>query len=146
MEPLLNGVEIDRPLNAMTMTADLHRFFGSFKWYLEEDVHQPEPHAYMFKDSPGVRMRVNPILRPRNEKERVKFVSANNADLPEPGLIALHRACAKILGLSGAGEYIEKLLRDDETIRLGTCMQQLEQGRLDLGGMILRRLALVEIP
>jgi len=42
VERLLNGVEIDRPFNAMTMTVDLHQSFGALKWYLEEDSHQPE--------------------------------------------------------------------------------------------------------
>jgi hypothetical protein len=99
-------------------------------------------HAYLFKGSPRVRLRVNPIFRPRNERGQVQFVSTNNADLPEPGLIALHRACAKILGLSGAGEYIEKLLRDDEKFRLGSCVQEeLGRGEVDLPRMISLRLA-----
>ncbi|KAH0548328.1 hypothetical protein GP486_007985 [Trichoglossum hirsutum] len=141
MEHLLNGVEIDRPFNAMTLTADLHRSFGNLRWYLEEDSHQPKQHTYLFKDSPGVRARVNPMFRPRDEGERVQFVSANNTDLPEPGLLSLHRACARILGLSGAGEYIDKLLRDDEKNRLGRCVPQLEQGQLDLAGIVSWRLA-----
>jgi HNH endonuclease len=42
MEQHLNGVDIDRPFNAMTMTTDLHWSFGNLKWYLEEDTIQPE--------------------------------------------------------------------------------------------------------
>ncbi|KAH0562537.1 hypothetical protein GP486_002777, partial [Trichoglossum hirsutum] len=114
MEQRLNGVEIDRPFNAMTMTADLHSSFGSLGWYLEEDSIQPEPHAYIFKESPGTHLFLNRIFRPKTEQQRVRFVSANGTELPDPGLIALHRACAKILGMSGAGKYIERLLRDDE--------------------------------
>jgi hypothetical protein len=33
-------------------------------------------------------------------------------DPPSPRLLAIHRACAFILYLSGAGDYIGKILRD----------------------------------
>ncbi|KAI9762884.1 MAG: hypothetical protein M1840_001117 [Geoglossum simile] len=36
-ERLLDGVEIDRPFNAMTLAADLHPSFGQLRWYLEEE-------------------------------------------------------------------------------------------------------------
>ena len=82
------------------------------------------------------------MLRPQNERGRIQFASADNTDLPDPGLIALHRACANILGISGAGEYIDKLLRDDENVCLERCGEELEQGTLDLAGMVARGLAL----
>ncbi|KAH0537051.1 hypothetical protein FGG08_006121 [Glutinoglossum americanum] len=139
MEPLLNGVEIDRPFNAMTLTPDLHQAFGKLEWYLEED--STEPHAYFFKDSPGVHLPANAMMRPKNDRERVKFISADNTDLPEPGLLRLHAACAMILGMSGAGDYIEKLLRDEESIRSGRCGKELERGDLSLAAMVEWRLA-----
>jgi hypothetical protein len=63
------------------------------------------------------------------------------ADLPDRGLLALHRACAIILGLSGAGEYIDKVLREDEGVRQGRC-EELEMGALNLGALVSWRLAL----
>lgn len=35
-------------------------------------------------------------------------------DTPSPRLLAIHRAIAHILHLSGAGEYIDRILRDFE--------------------------------
>lgn len=32
--------------------------------------------------------------------------------VPDPRLLKFHRACCLILNMSGAGEYVEKLLRD----------------------------------
>lgn len=36
--------------------------------------------------------------------------------LPDSRYLALHAACARVAHLSGAGEYIEKVLRDIESI------------------------------
>ena len=41
-EQLLNGVEIDKPFNAMTLAVDLHKTFGRLEWYLEEDSLNPQ--------------------------------------------------------------------------------------------------------
>jgi hypothetical protein len=44
-----------------------------------------------------------------------------NHPLPHPRLLAIHAALAKILEISAAGEYVEKLLRDVEDI---TCLAE----------------------
>lgn len=36
--------------------------------------------------------------------------------VPDPRLLKFHRACCLILNMSGAGEYVEKLLRDMEDL------------------------------
>ncbi|KAI9765469.1 MAG: hypothetical protein M1839_005500 [Geoglossum umbratile] len=130
-ERLLDGVEIDKPFNAMTLVVELHHSFGQLRWYLEEE---PETHTYIFKKSPGRTAFIPSVFQPQNDRKRVQFVGRNQTDLPSPDLLALHRACAIILGLSGAGEYIDKILRDEETIRLGGC-EELELGKLDLVAM-----------
>ncbi|KAI9771423.1 MAG: hypothetical protein M1840_002043 [Geoglossum simile] len=144
-EQLLDGVEIDRPFNAMTLSVDLHKTFGGLEWYLEEDDIDPQPNAYIFKASPGRRRLIlNSIFWPQHPRRRVVFTGAgdNSIDLPDAGLLARHRACSIILGMSGAGDYIEKLLRDDEDVCLGNCVQELQQGKVNLGGMISWRLGL----
>lgn len=55
-------------------------------------------------------------------------------DPPSPRLLALHRAIAKILSLSGAGEYIDKLFQDLEETGVR------EDGSTDLGRLITYRL------
>jgi hypothetical protein len=48
---------------------------------------------------------------------RVTFVSYDGRyELPNPKLLEVHAAVARILHLTGAGEYIEKVLRDREDI------------------------------
>jgi hypothetical protein len=42
--------------------------------------------------------------------------AANNIPLPDPRYLALPAACASVAHLSGAGEYIDKVLRDIERI------------------------------
>ncbi|KAI9774096.1 MAG: hypothetical protein M1840_005189 [Geoglossum simile] len=137
-EQLLDGIGIDKPFNAMTLSLDLHRSFGNLKWYFDEE---PEPHAYIFKKTPGTRLFLFRVLRPQNQRGRVEFTSATMTDLPDRGLLALHRACALIVGLSGAGEYMDKVLRDSEDIRQGNC-ERLESGTLNLGALVSWRLAL----
>ena len=39
---------------------------------------------------------------------------AKKLPLPDPRYLALHAACARVAHLSGAGEYIDKALRDIE--------------------------------
>ncbi|KAI9768752.1 MAG: hypothetical protein M1839_003967 [Geoglossum umbratile] len=137
MEQTIDGVDIDKPINAMTLSTELHKAFGVFKFYLEETDNK---HTYIFKDTPGVRAPVTNFFRPQNKEGIVKFESATGVDLPERGLIALHRACAKIVGLSGAAEYIERLYRDEETMRLRNSDSLLAGGELDLGGLVFGRL------
>lgn len=36
--------------------------------------------------------------------------------VPDPRLLKFHRACCLILNMSGAGEYVENLLRDMEDL------------------------------
>jgi hypothetical protein len=49
--------------------------------------------------------------------DQVEFTSHHPAlPLPNPTYLALHAACAKVAHLSGAGEYIEKTMRDLEEI------------------------------
>ncbi|KAI9770223.1 MAG: hypothetical protein M1840_003380 [Geoglossum simile] len=65
-ERLLDGVEIDRPFNAMTLATELHYSFGQLRWYLEEE---PEAHTYIFKKSPGRTVFVPSKYRPQNERK-----------------------------------------------------------------------------
>ncbi|EFR04059.1 hypothetical protein MGYG_07065 [Nannizzia gypsea CBS 118893] len=62
------------------------------------------------------------------------FSQGKTIDPPSPRLLALHRAIAHILNLSGAGEYIDKLLRDLEEIGVQA------DGSTDLGRLITFRL------
>ena len=106
---LIDGVDIDRPINALTLTAGVHQLFGDFEIYFE-----PTPNA---QTSPTYTICVtepSPFL-PLFPTTRTLCESPNREiDLPSARLLAIHRAIALILHLSGAGEYIDHILRDME--------------------------------
>jgi hypothetical protein len=48
----------------------------------------------------------------------VTLISHPNLPAPDPRYLKLHAACAKVAHLSGAGEYIETIFRDMESMRV----------------------------
>ncbi|KAJ3575794.1 hypothetical protein NPX13_g3909 [Xylaria arbuscula] len=105
---LVEGTDIDRPRNALTLTRTLRSLFGDFQVFFEP-VSDLQPHNYR-TDSFYPRI----LLRdPAFPITRTLYLSKNRTiDPPSPRLLALHRAIAHILHLSAAGDYIDKLLRD----------------------------------
>jgi hypothetical protein len=57
--------------------------------------------------------------------------------LPSPDLLALHAACAQVAHLSGAGEYVDRILEDMEQIDVlahdGTSSDVLHHALMTLG-------------
>ncbi|KAJ5088428.1 hypothetical protein N7456_012044 [Penicillium angulare] len=98
---LINGPQIYSPINALSLTLEYHRLFSEFQIFFE---HTDTPH------------RAEPILRdPLFPVTRSLDLSPHNTiDQPSSRLLGVHRAIALIMGLSGAGEYIERILRDLE--------------------------------
>lgn len=123
---LIEGIDIDRPRNAMTLTQGLHQRFGNFDVYFEA-LSDSEPHTYridtflprfLFKDP------AFPVTR------TLYLTDDRNIDPPSPRLLAVHRAIAHILHLSAAGDYIDSLLEDIEK----TCVRQ--DGSTELGRLV----------
>ncbi|KAK1754159.1 hypothetical protein QBC47DRAFT_385899 [Echria macrotheca] len=105
---LIDGNNIDRPRNAMTVTHNLHRFFGDFEVFFE-----PVPgqlHTYQIRSflPSGIIRGLLPVTR------TFFLTESRSIDPPLPRLLALHRAIAHILHLSAAGAYIDKILDDME--------------------------------
>ncbi|KAJ5254038.1 hypothetical protein N7524_011218 [Penicillium chrysogenum] len=96
---LVNRPEIDSPINALTLTLDYHRLFGEFKIYFEPT-----------KSSPFLRDPLFPITR------SLTLSPYRTVDPLSSRLLGVHRAIALIMKLSGAGEYIERVLRDIEEL------------------------------
>ncbi|UZP37066.1 hypothetical protein NXS19_004882 [Fusarium pseudograminearum] len=101
---LIEGVDIDRPFNALTLTLGHHVSFGEFQVYFEP---VGEPHTY----------RIGTFLPPGLEEDvpvtRTLFLTEDRSiDPPSARLLAVHRAIAHILHLSAAGDYIDHILRD----------------------------------
>lgn len=106
---LIEGTDIDRPRNAMTLTHNLHLFFGDFQVFFEPVPDQP-PHTYRIGTFLS-RFTVGSVL----PVTRTLHLSDNRTvDPPSPRLLAIHSAVAHILHLSAAGEYIDRVLWDME--------------------------------
>ena len=107
---LIDGPKIDSPMNALTLTLDYHRQFGEFKIYFE---HTGTRHQYRIDSterSPFLRDPLLPVTR------SLTLNPHRTIDPPFPRLLGVHRAIALIMNLSGAGEYIERILRDMEEL------------------------------
>jgi len=105
---LIEGVEIDRPRNAITLTHDMHKFFGGFKIFFERVVDDDTPGTYEIQA-----FRLFLAARAHLPVRRTLF-SHPSIDPPSERLLALHSAIGHVLHLSGAGEYIDRILRNME--------------------------------
>ena len=124
---LIEGVDIDQPRNAISLTNTLHQSFGSFDLCFEAT---DTPHTYKIKSFlPSVATQHLPDTRSL-------FLSPDRTiDPPLPRFLAVHRAIAYILHLSAAGEYIDKILWDLEETGIRS------DGSTDLGRFVSLRLA-----
>ena len=124
----VEGTNIDRPYNALTLSVGLHRRFGNLEVYFEA---APEmEHTYTIKCTSPFQ-----IFRPRLPVTRELFITPHrNIEPPMPRLLAIHRACCLILHISGAGEYIDKVLRDMEESTARS------DGTTELGSLVNMRL------
>lgn len=125
---VIEGIDIDRPTNAITLTQNMHGLFGSFGIYFEP-VCDADPHTYRvesFLPSPA-HGRLLPITR------TLFLTDTRTIDPPSPRLLAIYRAITRILHLSAAGDYIDRILRDME----GTAQHVAEEdGSTDLGRLV----------
>ncbi|EER25929.1 hypothetical protein CPC735_043730 [Coccidioides posadasii C735 delta SOWgp] len=125
---LVDGINIDRPSNAISLTHDFHRHFGNFDVYFEPVADQE--HTYQIKSFlPSLALEGIPVTR------TLYLADDQSIDPPLPRLLAIHNAIAHILHLSGAGEYIDKILRDMEE----TGVQR--DGSTNLGRIVKLKLA-----
>ncbi|EQL29810.1 hypothetical protein BDFG_07621 [Blastomyces dermatitidis ATCC 26199] len=120
---LIDGVNIDRPFNAMSLTRDLHTHFGNFTVFFEAVPDQEHTYRIDTFLPPGILPDI-PVTR------ILYLINDRSIEPPSPRLLALHHAIARILHLSGAGEYIDNILRDMEE----TGIQ--EDGSTELGRMV----------
>lgn len=128
---VIEGCEIDRSFNAISLTPTLHNLFGDFQIFFES-VSTQQPHTYK------IRSYLPPLLLrdPTLPVTRELYLSEDRTiDPPLPRLLAIHTAIAHILHLSAAGEYIDRLLRDQEEIGVKA------DGSTELGRLVKLRLS-----
>lgn len=127
---LIEGVDIDRPRNAITLSHALHNLFGNFNIFFEP-VPDAEPHTYRiqsFLPTHFSRTLGLPITR------TLHLTPDRTVDPPSPRFLALHRAIAIILHLSAAGDWIDEVLRKAEQMGIQT------NGSTEIGRLVSLRL------
>ncbi|KAH7908572.1 hypothetical protein BJ138DRAFT_1157359 [Hygrophoropsis aurantiaca] len=103
----LNGTNVHRLENVITLEPDLHQAFDTLEiWFTPTG----DPHRYKLEG------RWLPFA---SQFPQYFTFTTNKPELPLPSrnYLALHATCAKVTHLSGAGAYIDKALRDLEEIR-----------------------------
>lgn len=126
----INGTDIDRPFNALTLTLNLHRAFGDFEVYFTSIRGREHTYEIGTFQRTGFAEVALPVVR------TLYLTEDRNIEPPSPRLLAVHRAIAHILHLSGAGRYIDHIVRsmDEQEAR--------SDGSTDLGSLVrLRALA-----
>lgn len=102
---LIEGNDIDRPRNAISLSHTYHHAFGNFEIFFEPVPSQE--HTYQIQTFlPRGFMPDLPVRR------TLFLTESRTIDPPLPRFLAIHRAIAYILHLSGAGAYIEKILEN----------------------------------
>jgi hypothetical protein len=128
---LIEGPNVDRPINAFTLTNEFHRLVGDFKIYFEPtlapDLSAETQHTYKIDSTQSLKSLRHPIL----PVTRTLYLTPDHIiDPPFPRLLAIYRACVFIFHLSGAGDYINKILRDMDEVDVK------KDGSTELGRLI----------
>lgn len=111
-------------MNALTLTLEYHQLFGAFEIYFE---HTGNPHEYKIQSTEPDSFLSNPLL----PITRTLTLSPDHTvDPPSQQLLAIHRAIAFIIKLSGVGRYLEDILDDLDEMNIR------EDGSTDLGPIL----------
>ncbi|KAI0760556.1 hypothetical protein C8Q74DRAFT_1451463 [Fomes fomentarius] len=127
LQPELNGNNINRLENVMTLGGDLHAWFDDMNIWLEE-VEEKENTYRTCLPSRLERMRESLHIPPEVHfiSHSIDIVDGSNHDsatsdapaLPDPRYLRLRAACCRVAHLSGAAEYLDEIYRDMDTIQV----------------------------
>ncbi|KAF8199018.1 hypothetical protein BJ912DRAFT_845340 [Pholiota molesta] len=106
----LHGAGGHRLQNVLTLSSDIHGFFDRLDIWLEKTDADPNHHRYKLA---ATRPSVPPSAL---HGHHIQWTTPDPAayPLPDPRYLALHAACARVAHLSGAGGYMERVLREIE--------------------------------
>ncbi|KAL9710821.1 hypothetical protein Ac2012v2_006359 [Leucoagaricus gongylophorus] len=98
--------KINTPENAILMCREQHLGFGRFKWYLDKDAYPDNPNKYKAQGS-------HPSYRFLCGEVTIDVEFPAEAELmvkpPDPEIISIHAAFARVLSPSGAIDYFDKI-------------------------------------
>ncbi|KAK0444267.1 uncharacterized protein EV420DRAFT_1622797 [Desarmillaria tabescens] len=106
----LDGTGIHRLENILTLCSGLRDYFDKLALWLQAVNDQPNTYVVV-STSPGTLRRLPSRV--------VTFTTPNpqTLPLPSPEYLAIHAACCHIAHMSGAAEYVENVLREEEDLR-----------------------------
>jgi len=128
----LNGNNIHRLENVLTLDIGIHSLFDELKlWFEPTGI----PDTYKL-GAPNSRY----ILPHYRTTMTFTTRDPEKLPLPSPEYLAIHAACARVANLSGAGEHIDKVLRELEDTKVlskdGSSTEALEHALLPLSRQI----------
>ncbi|KAI0089735.1 hypothetical protein BDY19DRAFT_83186 [Irpex rosettiformis] len=113
----LNGSDVNRLENVLTLENSCHSAFDNLWLWLEAtEPDNPESHSYNIRtyryySHPSLPASVTFTNRARPEyRDRIP--------LPSKKYLRVHAACCGVAAMSGAGEYLDKVMRDQERINV----------------------------
>lgn len=129
----LNGANIHRLENILTLDTNIHIFFDQLKLWLKK-IPDVSGRVYILQ-----RPRLTPahsqgsnssytVEAPSSSRFLLRILPGTQVDfttsdpvkrpLPDPRYLKLHTACARVAHLSGAAEYIDQILREEEVTKV----------------------------
>ncbi|KAF8274686.1 hypothetical protein EI94DRAFT_1869560, partial [Lactarius quietus] len=105
----LNGENVHSLFNVMTTQKDVHDLFDHLELWFERTARiLTSPNCY------NVRKTTRFFLEP----DQVVFTTPDpvKLPLPSPDLLTLHATCAQVAHLSGARDYVDRVLEDMEKL------------------------------
>ncbi|EPS99343.1 hypothetical protein FOMPIDRAFT_1147471 [Fomitopsis schrenkii] len=156
LQPELNGNNINRPENVMTLTHALHGLFDDLDFWLEEVEGQENTYrtclSSNFDDAqareslhlpPTVQFIVHDVDDLASSGARgssTSQVQPRHLALPNPKYLRIHAACCKVAHLSGAAEYLEEVYRDVDSLEVlandGSSAQVLDAALWRIGNLV----------
>ncbi|KZT06607.1 uncharacterized protein LAESUDRAFT_725698 [Laetiporus sulphureus 93-53] len=107
----LEGSKIHRLENIMTLTTDIHDMMDCLELWFEEVKDKENCYRIQIRGpDPQLFMKGGDI------PSQVQFVAHHNLPLPSPKYLRIHAACCRVAHLSGAAEYLDRVLRDMEEL------------------------------
>ena len=121
----LKGAGVHSLDNIMTLQLDIHSWFDQLQVWFEAVVSGLQfvsPYAECLQDGKENTYNVcatEPAHLWTCKANPIEFKTASpGLPLPNPTYLRIHAACCRVAHLSGAGEYMDKILEDIEDIRV----------------------------
>ncbi|KAH9008972.1 hypothetical protein EDB84DRAFT_1280840 [Lactarius hengduanensis] len=102
----MTGKKINSLDNVMTLELNIHNWFDQLAVWFEAEG---SPNTYTIK-------AIEPLVLAHYCKDSKITLTSERSDLPlpNPDYLEIHAACCRVAHLSGAGEYMDKVLEDLE--------------------------------